>query len=305
MLSSRTYEDWRLNTAYWTGYAEETPYRLLHADTDHAYRWTARLLMPESDAERQWNAALRAALTPDFGEDYPGFGNPKLTTEKAWHYSTGIEWRMTQTFSLDGTVFYKSLHDLVSPTDRTTTSGGTVTPLIYDNGGRGRVRGFDVLLRKNPGGAFTGWLAYTLSRSERRDSGATTYRLFDYDQTHILTVLGSYAFRRNITVSGRFRYVSGNPRTPVVGSVMNASADRYEPLFGAVNSARNPAFHQLDLRVDKRWIFDRWMLNVYLDVQNVYNHKNPEGLSYSYDYSKSKAQGGLPILALFGVRADL
>ena len=243
--------------------------------------------------------------TPDFGEDYPGFGNPKLTTEKAWHYSTGIEWRMTQTFSLDGTVFYKSLHDLVSPTDRTTTSGGTVTPLIYDNGGRGRVRGFDVLLRKNPGGAFTGWLAYTLSRSERRDSGATTYRLFDYDQTHILTVLGSYAFRRNITVSGRFRYVSGNPRTPVVGSVMNASADRYEPLFGAVNSARNPAFHQLDLRVDKRWIFDRWMLNVYLDVQNVYNHKNPEGLSYSYDYSKSKAQGGLPILALFGVRADL
>lgn len=71
-------------------------------------------------------------------------------------------------------------------------------------------------------------------------------------------VLGSYVFPRNITASGgRFRYVSGNPRTPVVGSVVNASADRYEPLFGAVNSARNPAFHQLDVRVDKRWVFDR------------------------------------------------
>jgi hypothetical protein len=87
--------------------------------------------------------------------------------------------------------------------------------------------------------------------------------------------------------------------------VMNASADRYEPLFGAVNSARNPAFHQLDLRIDKRWIFDRWMLNVYLDVQNVYNHKTAEGLAYSYDYAQSKPNGGLPILALFGVRADL
>jgi TonB family protein len=243
--------------------------------------------------------------TPDFGEDYVGFGNPKLTTEKAWHFSGGAEWRLTQTLSLDGTLFYKHLYDLVSPTDRTISDGTTVTPLIYDNGGRGRVRGAEILLRKEVGGAFTGWLAYTLSRSERIDSGTSGYRLFDFDQTHILTMLGSYAFKRNITVSGRFRYVSGNPRTPVVGSVMNASADRYEPLFGAVNSARNPAFHQLDLRIDKRWIFDRWMLNVYLDVQNVYNHKSSEGLSYSYDYAKSKPTGGLPILALFGVRADL
>jgi TonB family protein len=242
---------------------------------------------------------------PDFGEDYPGFGNPKLTTEKAWHFSGGAEWRITATLSLDGTLFYKHLYDLISPTDRTTSDGTTVTPLIYDNGGRGRVRGAEVLIRKELGGAFTGWLAYTLSRSERIDSGASSYRLFDYDQTHILTVLGSYAFKWNITASGRLRYVSGNPRTPVVGSVVNASADRYEPLFGAVNSARNPAFHQLDLRVDKRWIFDRWMLNVYLDVQNVYNHKSPEGLTYSYDYARSKPTGGLPILALFGVRADL
>lgn len=47
------------------------------------------------------------------------------------------------------------------------------------------------------------------------------------------------------------------------------------------------------------------MLDVYLDVQNIYNHKSPEGLAYSYDYKQSKPQGGLPILALFGVRADL
>ncbi len=242
---------------------------------------------------------------PDFGEDYAGFGNPKLTTEKAWHFSAGAEWRITRTLSLDGSLFYKHLYDLVSPTDRVSNEGGKITPLTYDNGGRGRVRGAEVLLRKELGGNFTGWLAYTLSRSERIDSQSSSYRLFDFDQTHILTMLGSYAFKRNITLSGRFRYVSGNPRTPVVGSVVNASADRYEPLFGAVNSARNAAFHQLDLRVDKRWIFDRWMLNVYLDVQNVYNHKSPEGLTYSYDYKQSKAQGGLPILALFGVRADL
>jgi outer membrane receptor for ferrienterochelin and colicin len=243
--------------------------------------------------------------TPDFGEDYPGFGNPKLATEKAWHFSAGAEWRISEHISLDATLFYKRLYDLVSPTDRVAIANGVVTPLIYDNGGKGRVRGAELLLRHDFSTEFTGWLAYTLSRSERLDSGKTDYRLFDFDQTHILTALGNYNFKHNITLGARFRYVSGNPRTPIVGSVMNVSADRYEPLFGAVNSTRNPAFHQLDIRLDKRWTFNRWVLTTYIDVQNVYNHKSPEGLAYNFDYSQSTPQGGLPILTLFGVRAEL
>jgi hypothetical protein len=155
------------------------------------------------------------------------------------------------------------------------------------------------------GERFTGWIAYTFSRAERLDSGATAWRLFDYDQTHILTALGSYRLSKRWTLGSRFRYVSGNPRTPVVGGVVDASADLYQPLYGAVNSSRNPAFHQLDLRVDRRWVFNRWILDAYLDVQNVYNHKSPEGLAYSYDYRQSEPQGGLPILTILGIRAEL
>jgi outer membrane receptor for ferrienterochelin and colicin len=242
---------------------------------------------------------------PDFGEDYPGFGNPNLHTEKAWHYALGAEWQVGRGLGLDATLFYKSLSDLISPTTKTTVENGVVTPLIYDNGGRGRVAGLDLLLRRDFSDKLTGWIAYTLSRSERRDSGGTDWRLFDYDQTHILTALGSYKFARNWTLGGRFRYVSGNPRTPVVGSVVNASADRYEPLFGAVNSARNPAFHQLDIRLDKRWVFNRWILDTYLDVQNVYNHRYAEGLQYSYDYKQSQPQSGLPVLTIFGIRGEI
>jgi TonB family protein len=241
---------------------------------------------------------------PDFGEDYPGFGNPGLHSEKAWHYSAGVEWQPGHGLSLDSTLFYKALSDLVSPTSKTVVENGVVTPLIYDNGGRGRVVGLELLLRRDFSDKLTGWIAYTLSRSQRLDSGSTTWRLFDYDQTHILTALGSYKFARNWTLGGRFRFVSGNPRTPITGSVVNATADRYEPLFGAVNSARNSAFHQLDLRLDKRWLFNRWILDTYLDVQNVYDHRYAEGLQYSYDYTQSKPQSGLPILAIFGVRGE-
>ncbi len=242
---------------------------------------------------------------PDFGEDYAGFGNPALTSEKAWHYSAGAEWKMPGALTVDATLFYKRLHDLVSPTTGVTVTDGVVQPLVYDNGGRGRVLGAEVLLRRDFGERLSGWIAYTFSRAERLDSGSDVWRRFDFDQTHILTAIGTYRLSRRWTLGSRFRYVSGNPRTPVIGSVVNASADRYEPLFGAVNSSRNPAFHQLDMRIDRRWVFNRWVLNAYLDVQNVYNHKSPEGLSYSYDYRLNAPQGGLPILTIFGIRAEL
>jgi hypothetical protein len=182
---------------------------------------------------------------------------------------------------------------------------GTVRPLIYDNGGKGRVWGMEFLLRHDGGERLSGWIAYTLSQAKRRDSGVESDRLFDFDQTHILTAVGNIRLGDRWTLGARFRFVSGNPRTPIVGSVMNASADRYEPIFGKVNSVRNDSFHQLDVRVDRSWIFNRFILHAYLDVQNVYNRSNSEGLVYSYDYSQSSVQRGLPILAIFGVKADL
>ena len=70
------------------------------------------------------------------------------------------------------------------------------------------------------------------------------------------------------------------------------------------NTERLPLYHQLDVRVDKRWVYQRWMLNLYLNIQNIYNRANPEGLQYSYDFSQSKTQQGLPILPILGIRAD-
>ena len=105
----------------------------------------------------------------------------------------------------------------------------------------------------------------------RRKSGCSTD-----DQTHILTLIGSYVLPRNWQIGGRFRLVSGNPITPVTGSVYNASIDRYFPTYGPANSDRLPFFSQLDVRVDKRWIYQGWMLDLYLDIQNVTNRTNTE-----------------------------
>jgi hypothetical protein len=64
-------------------------------------------------------------------------------------------------------------------------------------------------------------------------------------------------------------------------------------------------FHQLDIRVDKAWQFKAWKLGAYLDVQNVYNHGNVEGVSYNYNSTRSTFATGLPILPSLGLRGEL
>ena len=241
---------------------------------------------------------------PDVEETDPAFGNPGLKAERAIHAALGAEWRPWQRTTFDVTGFYKRLSNLVSPTDATRVENGVEVPVTYDNGGRGRVIGLEVVARRELADGFVGWIAYTLSRSQRLDSGQSDWRLFDFDQTHILTAVASYDLPHHWRLASRFRYVSGNPQTPVIGSVFNSVTDEYDPVFGKVNSARQPPFVQLDVRVDKQWVFDRWLLDAYLDVQNATNHVNPEGIAYNYDYTQSKVNRGLPILPLLGLRAE-
>lgn len=174
----------------------------------------------------------------------------------------------------------------------------------YVNDGRGRVLGLELLARHKLSANWFGWVAYTLLKADRQDGPGADWRPFDYDQRHILTAVASYQLPNHWEVSSRFRLVTGNPTTPIATAVYDVGQDGYTPVNGAYNSSRLPAFHQLDVRVDKRWVFNRWMLNLYLDVQNVYNHRNPEGTAYSYDYSASTLQGGLPIIPSLGIRGE-
>ena len=241
---------------------------------------------------------------PDVAQSDKNFGNPDLKAERAIHYSLGVEWKPREHINLDVTGFYKDLSHWVSPTTATTIRYGVQTPLRYDNNGAGRVYGLEVVARHELTSKFTGWLAYTLSRATRRDSGSSSYRLFDYDQTHILTLFGSYQLPRNWQVGSRFRLVSGDPTTPVTGAVYNASTDRYSPVFGGKYSDRLPMFVEFNLRVDKRWVFNRWMLNAYLDIWNVFNRANAEAIQYNYDYGKHQVRQGIPILPIIGLRGE-
>ncbi len=231
------------------------------------------------------------------------FGNGNVRPSRAMHYSVGLEQRVAQDLEVSVEGFYKDLQRLVVgvPDAQASASG-----LVYRNRGRGRAYGTETMIRYDAKGAFFGWLAYTLSRSERSDAPNLPLERFRFDQTHILTALGSYRLGAGWQLGGRFRYVTGNPYTPNLGGMMDYDSGAYAPVESRNGySTRLPAFHQLDVRVDKTWQFDAWKLNAYIDVQNVYNRQNVEAVSSNYDYSKTSKVSGLPILPIIGVRGEI
>jgi hypothetical protein len=175
---------------------------------------------------------------------------------------------------------------------------------VYNNLGTGYVVGSEVLLKYKPDAKFFGWVAYTLSRSIRREGPDDPQRLFQYDQTHILTVLGSYRLGRGWEFGARFRLVTGNLDTPITGGLYNANSGSYTQVSGSPFSQRLPPFNQLDLRVDKKWVGRYGTFSMYLDVQNVYYAQNVEGYAYNYNFSQKSKVTGLPIIPSIGVRGE-
>ena len=161
------------------------------------------------------------------------------------------------------------------------------------------------LLRLQPWNGFFGWIAYTLSRSERQDAPGGSTRLFDYDQPHVLTAVVSKELQA-WTFGVRFRYATGLPRTPVAGAFYDAKDDLYDPVFGPQNSTRLPAFWQMDLRVDRSFrLGEIARLLVYLEGLNVTNRSNGEEYIYNVDYTRRGTVAGLPAIAVVGARVDL
>lgn len=240
---------------------------------------------------------------PQPQESLPPFGSAGVQNARATHYALGFEQEFTKQVELSVEGFYKDLQRLVTrELAETSTAGG----VVYSNKGDGRVFGAEILLRYKPDQRFFGWLAYTLSRAERRLKPEDPLTLFQWDQTHILTLLGSYKLGKGWQVGARWRYVSGRMYTPFVGGVADFDAGAYAPIptLPPFNE-RLPAFHQLDLRVDKEWNFKAWKLSAYLDVLNIYNRQNPEGVSYNFNYTQSTVISGLPILPVLGLRGEL
>ncbi len=226
------------------------------------------------------------------------FGTPNLGLSSAEHYLAGGTFQLTPSLSIEMTGFLSESQDLVarSPAE---------SPLLaqaLEQTGIGRAYGTQFLLRQQQVGRFFGWISYSILRSERKDAPNLDWRLFDYDQSHVFTALGSVDIGAGFDVGLRFRFATGYPRTPVVGAYYDSRTNTYEPIFGEHNSTRIPSFASLDARVAKHFKYRRTAGEVYLDVQNVTDHSNPEEIVYNTNYTQHGYITGFPILPVIGAR---
>ena len=281
---------------------------------DFSPRINARFdLIPAMSPEDQAEGVTRLRTTlkggvglftqpPEFQETDEVFGTPNLTSNRAIHYTLGVEQQIAKQIDLSVEGYYK---DLTRQVSRAPQGSG----FNYRNQGTGYAMGLETLLKYKADERFFGWVAYTLSRSVRQAGPDEEEQLFQYDQTHNLIVLGSYRLGRGWEFGGRFNLASGPLVTPAVSppaltALYVADAGAYVPIEGAAFSRRLPLVHQLDLRIDKRWQFRSWRLGAYLDVKNVYNNAVAEDLVYNYNASEEQYQTGVPIIPSLGIRGE-
>ncbi|HBH22768.1 MAG TPA: ferric aerobactin receptor [Cytophagales bacterium] len=139
----------------------------------------------------------------------------------------------------------------------------------------GRSYGLEVLLQQKLMKGFYGLLAYTYVYSQFSDKNDELVPSA-WDYRHIVSLTGGKKFKKNWELGFRWLYTSQAPFTPynVMESVRRENWDARGSGIDDIdllNTQRTPAFHQLDVRLDKKYFFDKWSLNVFLDIQNIYN----------------------------------
>lgn len=139
----------------------------------------------------------------------------------------------------------------------------------------GRSYGVEFLAQKKLNKSFYGIMAYTWVRSEFKDK-KNTFIPSAWDNQHIISLTGGFKFKKDWELGMKFRFSGGSPYTPY--DTLNSSYSYVWDVnsfgvfdYNQLNGVRLKSNHGIDIRIDKKWYWKKVTLNVYLDIQNLYN----------------------------------
>ena len=141
----------------------------------------------------------------------------------------------------------------------------------------GRSYGLEFFAQQRLNKGFYGIFALTLYRSEFKDKNEE-YVQSSWNNRFILSMTAGKLLKRNWEIGAKFRYTGGGPYTPydVPYSSLKSNYSVYPQGiqdYDQLNVSRLKDFYQLDLRVDKKYPFKKFNINVYLDIQNLTYNK--------------------------------
>jgi len=228
--------------------------------------------------------ATTASVGQEFWTPTDRYIKPQIADQIALGYFKNVR---ENTIELSAEVYYKWMQNTVELVDN--------ADILFREdietqvtAGIGRAYGLELLARKQRG-KTTGWIGYTLSRSERKAEGVNNneWYNFRFDRRHYLTFIISHDLTKRLSLSSNFIYATGDTYTPAVGYFEFEGQRIIE--FGNRNSARIPSYNRLDISLtlgrkiipgkvyknESNWVFS---------VYNVYGRKN----AFSIDFQRNE-----------------
>ena len=191
-------------------------------------------------------------------------------------------------YKFSGEVYYKDLQNQIDYKDGADliATADIESEFAY---GKGRAYGIELLAKKTSG-RLTGWVGYTLSKTERKIDGVNNNNWYRarQDRTHDLSIVGIYELTKSWSLSSAFVYSTGNAVTypngkyEIEGETIYRYTDR--------NSSRMPSYHRLDLsatytKAHKGKFQSSWNFGVY----NLYGRENAYVINFENQGNRSRA----------------
>lgn len=215
---------------------------------------------------------------PELGTILPKVGNPKLRYIKTQHVSLGHEIMLNSSWSVKTETYYKLIEN--EPLSLNASRDADFTN-NYSNDLSGRAYGLELLLSKANTGKFNGWLAISLSKSERHNDRTGEWFRFDYDRPININWVGTYHFNPAWSFGFKWQIQSGLVDTPIVDIKPNIGGI-LSPVYGPVNSQRLPLYHRLDLKLQYQWQRKKDKQGmIFFDLINAYNQRNVEAYVFN------------------------
>ena len=234
--------------------------------------------------------------------------------QSSYQYAAGLAYNLKDTWSLTLEGYYKTMNGLIDYSEGSSFfEYGVDWEDKIEREGKGLSYGLEFLARKDVG-KLRGWVGYTLSKAEVLFDNLNNGEVYPYtyDRRHDVSVVLMYRISDRTDISATWVYGTGKARTLAVsryapvnynfnnGSIYPYSYYYYDEIeyFKGKNAYREPAYHRLDLGInrhkEKKWGTQTWSFGLY----NVYNRQNPFYLFFGYDDYGNRALKQMSIFML-------
>ncbi|KAA5537401.1 TonB-dependent receptor [Taibaiella lutea] len=177
-------------------------------------------------------------------------------------------------YELTVETYYKTMQNQIDYRDGANVylnSNAIESQLLF---GKGRAYGLEFLLKKKVG-RLSGWISYTLSKTERQIDGINNNQWYNarQDRTHDFAIVASYELSRKWTLSANWVYYTGDAITFPAGKYQVDGQTVY--YYTNRNAYRMPAYHRLDLGATcKLAQRKKWSSELAFSLYNAYGREN-------------------------------